>query len=127
MAARGIKQRVPILRRATKGKARRRNPVPASSVEEQVEQGARLYKRFTGHEVEFAEYIDQPEQPNALVVIGEIDFVGYTTIRDGVVEKYIHRFKAKARPLFTVTPDGSSIVLLGGAYDFTERGIVDQS
>ena len=51
----------------------------------------------------------------------------YTTVRDGKEEKYIHQFKAKDKPLLCVTPDGTQILLVGGAYDFTERGIVDRS
>ena len=88
---------------------------------------ARLYKNFTGHDVDVAEKIAKPKIPDVLVSIGEIDFIGYTTVRDGEIEKYIHRFSKKARPLFAVSPDGKALFLLGGAYNFTERGIVDKT
>lgn len=92
-----------------------------------VEQARKLYAAFSGHDAEIVGSINKPVIPDALIVVGEIDFVGYTTTRDGQMEKYIHKFKAKARPLFCVSPDGSNIVFLGGEYNFTERGIVDKS
>jgi len=51
----------------------------------------------------------------------------YSTVRDGVLEKYIHKFHKRDCPLFVVAPDGKSLYLLGGVYNFTERGIVDRS
>lgn len=103
-------------------KRTKKNPVPPS----QLEKAKMLYERFSGHEGRVVASIDKFTLPDVMCLIGEVDFIGYTTIRDGVVEKYIHRFRAKSRPLFTVTPDGKQIVVLGGAYDFTERGIVDK-
>ncbi len=108
---------------------RKRNPVPPSSAsrQRQVDDAADLYKRFSGHTAEQIGEIDKPEFPDALICVGTIDFIGYTTTRDSVVEKYIHTFKAKSRPLFCVSPDGKQIVIVGGQYDFTERGIVDRT
>jgi len=57
--------------------------------------------------------------------IGECDGLLYTTVRDGVKESYIHKFKKKSRPLLVSSHDGKQLFLLGGRYDFTERGIVD--
>lgn len=104
---------------------RRRNPVPASSVARDIEAARAHYKRFTGMEPDVIEWITVPTM-HALAGIGEIDALEYTTIRDGVEEKYRHDFKARSRPLFGVSPDGKMIVVLGGAFVFTERGIVDK-
>lgn len=97
-----------------------------------LRQGAKLYQEFTGHTDEFeVREVDVkgfPEGLTELVVIGECTGILYDTIRDGELEKYIHQFKAKkSRPLFCITPDGNQIVLLGGAYKFTDRGIVDDA
>lgn len=92
-----------------------------------VQKAADLYERFSGHEAEAVGKIKVPPLPKVGVSIGEIDGVLYTTVRDGVVEKYIHKFKASDKPLFVVSPDGKQLFLIGGRYRFTERGIVDMS
>jgi hypothetical protein len=105
------------------------NPVPPSSRAHEIEKHARtaenLYTAFTGHDALERIAIDKPVMPDVLSVIGDIDGVLYTTVRDGVTESYIHKFKKSSRPLFCVAPDGKSIYMIGGSYNFTERGIVD--
>ena len=111
-----------------------RNPVPPSSragryrsVRNQIEQAADLYERFSGHDAEEIGKVKIPDLPKVGVAIGTVDGVLYSTVRDGVAEKYIHKFHKKDQPLFVVSPDGKSLFLLGGCYNFTERGIVDRS
>lgn len=88
---------------------------------------ADLYERFTGHKAEGVGTIPLPRMPRVGVLIGDIDGVLYTTVRDGKTEKYIHQFHRDDKPAFVVSPDGKQLFLIGGAYDFTERGIVDRS
>lgn len=103
---------------------RMQNPVPLSK-RAQVEKAANLFEQFTGHDAEHTETIEKPKMPDAVLVVGEIDGIMYSTVRDGVHEKYVHQFKKSSRPLFAVSPDGKQLFMLGGAYTFTERGIVD--
>lgn len=91
-----------------------------------LRRAAALYEAFTGHNARVVAEIDKPVYPDAVLVVGKCDGVLYTTVRDGKLERYIHEFKARSRPLFCVSPDGNSLILLGGAYHFTERGIVDK-
>lgn len=98
--------------------------VPPSKLA-QARKAANIYGDFTGHEPEVVEVVQKPAFPDAVAVIGECDGILYTTVRDGITESYIHKFKKKSRPLFCVSPDGKQLILLGGSYDFTERGIVD--
>lgn len=105
-------------------RARTRGPLSKSA---QVRKAANLYERFSGHEAEEAGRVRVPPIPKVGVAIGTMDFVGYTTVRDGVTEKYIHKFAASDKPLFVVSPDGKALYLIGGRYTFTERGIVDKS
>ena len=98
---------------------RRKNPDDYGKV-------ADLYERFTGHEAEPLAKVSAPKIPKVAAVIGTLDFVGYTTVRDGEREKYIHKFRQADKPLLCASPDGK-VFLLGGNYDFTERGIVDHS
>jgi hypothetical protein len=94
---------------------------------DQIAQAKRLYEKFTGHTADECGSVKVPKVPPVGVCIGDIDGVLYTTVRDGKVEKYIHKFRAKDKPLFVVSPDGTQLWLIGGAYDFTERGIIDKS
>lgn len=111
---------------------RLQNPVPPSSrayekrnVSGEAEKARLLYERFTGHDGVDEVVIDKPLMPDVMCVIGEIDGIMYTTMRDGKTEKYLHKFKKSARPLFCVAPDGLSLHLIGGSYQFGERGIED--
>lgn len=103
---------------------RKQNPVPLSK-QTALRKGAQLYEDFTGHDAEELGYFDTGKMPEMAVVIGDVEGIIYNTVRDGVAERYIHKFKAKSRPMFAVTVDGKQLLLLGGDYDFTERGIVD--
>lgn len=107
-------------------RARQRRSTIASKAA-QVRRAANLYERFSGHEAEEAGRVKVPRLPPVGVAIGVVDFIGYTTVRDDVTEKYIHKFKPADKPLFVVSPDGKQIYLVGGGYDFTERGIVDHT
>lgn len=114
--------------------ARNRNPVPKSSRAgrrlpggDEVAQAADLYSRFSGHEPESIGKVPAPRRLKTAIAIGDCDGILYTTVRDNRTEKYIHKFRKADRPLLTVAPDGSQIVLVGGNYTFTERGIVDHS
>lgn len=111
--------RVPPSSRARTRSALSKNPA--------VKRAASLFERFTGHEAEALGKIKVKPLPRVAVFVGDLDFVGYTTIRDGVKEKYIHKFTAKDRPALCVSPDGKQILIVGGNYTFTERGIVDMS
>ena len=107
------------------------NPVPASSrvtarQQIQIEAAAQLYADFSGHEPEIIGTLDKPTVPDVLIGIGDIDGIMYSTIRDGKLERYVHEFKKTSRPLFAVSHDGKQLYMLGGAYTFTERGIVDK-
>ena len=100
---------------------RRRN------VSNEIEAASDLRERFTGHESKPPRAINVPPLPGAVAVIGKCDGILYTTVRDGRTERYIHEFALKDRPMLCVAPDGRQILLVGGRYVFTERGIVDLS
>lgn len=116
---------VPIKQiRGMLGKGKRRGN-PVGPTQREVDSAASLFKDFTG---------DYPERmknialrvPKTGLVVGELDGVLYTTVRDGKREAYIHEFKKGSRPLLASSHDGSSLHILGGEYEFTERGIEDR-
>lgn len=92
-----------------------------------AQRAALLAERFTGHDAEILADIEVDPLPDAVAVIGECDAVCYTTVRDGRRESYIHEFRSRDKPLLAVSPDGRRLLLIGGRYLFTERGIVDRS
>lgn len=87
-------------------------------------QSADLYESFTGHKAEeLIKY--NVKWPTHGLKVGKVDGILYTTVRDGVQEHYIHKFKKSARPDFGVSHDGKMLLPIGGKFTFTERGIVD--
>jgi hypothetical protein len=104
---------------------RKKNPVPPSR-RLQVDAGMKLFSDFTGHDGKLFS-VSKPNMPDVVLVVGYLDAVMYETIRDGETEKYIHKFKKQSRPLLCSSSDGKQLIVLGGGYDFTERGIVDKT
>lgn len=64
--------------------------------------------------------------PQAVMVIGYVDEVLYTTTHGRKVVSYRHPFQDGSRPLMCASSDGRQLLLLGGRYKFTDRGIVDR-
>jgi len=91
-----------------------------------VDNAANLFKDFSGDYPEKMQSVKLPV-PKTGLVIGELDGVLYTTVRDGKTEHYQHDFKKSSRPHLISSHDGESLHILGGDYEFTERGIVDKS
>jgi len=84
-----------------------------------------LYRRFTGNKPVKARKVKVPHR-DAMLEVGTIDGVLYTTNRDGKVEQYIHHFRRKSRPSLLVSHDGKELRSHGGRFTFTERGFVDE-
>lgn len=103
---------------------RGKNPVPPSS-KAKLKMASSLYEDFTGHDAD--EVIEVKVRDfNVGMPVGECDGVLYTTVRDGVTEKYIHKFKKNSRPTLVTSFDGRQLALIGGNFRFTDRGIEDR-
>lgn len=102
----------------------RRNPAPRLD-QNAVEKAARRFSRFTGHRADKLEMLPFPGKPRAGLAVGPVLMVGYSAMRDGKRENYLHKFATHARPMLVASDDGKSLHLIGGRYTFTERGIVD--
>lgn len=85
-----------------------------------------LYENFTGHDGDEIARVTKPVIPDTMAVIGEVDGIMYSTVREGELEKYVHKFSKNSRPLMCISPDGKQIYMIGGSYDFTDRGIIDR-
>lgn len=91
-----------------------------------LDRARKLYHDFSGHVPDKLIRVDMPAIPREGVAIGPVTAIIYLTKRDGKDEQYMHRFAKHARPLLAVTHDGRQLLMLGGAYNFTARGIVDK-
>lgn len=92
--------------------------------EKEIDEALELFENFTGEGAEEIETFNF-DLPGIGVEIGTLDGLMYTATRDGVEEKYIHEFKNKSRPLLAVSYDGKQLIVIGGSYQFTEKGIED--
>lgn len=92
--------------------------------ESEIEAAEKLFQDFTGHDVEEHATVRVPRMTTGLAV-GDVTGILYETVRDGKRENYIHEFKRNSRPLLVASHDGNQLALLGGAYQFTDRGIED--
>jgi len=101
----------------------RRNP--AGRTRREVAQAARALENFTGDP---AEYLEAYELPNAAAgwELGPVAELSYIGVRDGEQYEFVHRFKQKSRPLLIASADGTELIILGGGYSVTERGIEDR-
>lgn len=92
---------------------------------EKVNNSARLYKEFSGHDAEVVDVVDVPDY-DTYMIVGELVGVAYEAVRDGVSEKYFHEFRKSSRPLLAASHDGKEIRIIGGKYEFNDHGIVDK-
>lgn len=64
--------------------------------------------------------------PKIVACMGYVESLDYRTTHKGKAQPYRHRFAPGSRPLLCVSSDGRQLMLLGGLYKWTERGIVDR-
>ncbi len=117
---RGIKS-LELIKKASA--QRGNNPVPLSK-RAKIERAARLYEQFTGHDAKNVIKTDHVFADTFLKV-GLCEGLLYSTTRDNVHERYIHKFKKAAQPDFVVSHDGKQLCLIGGNFTFTDAGITD--
>lgn len=101
----------------------KKNPAPRESAA--VDAAAARLERFSGHAAKTVTRVREPHVAAALVV-GKLDGVLYSTVRDGRAEKYIHKFRSNSRPLLCASSDGRQLRIVGGRFEFTEAGIEDR-
>jgi len=85
------------------------------------------FRQFSGMEPAGIVTLPRPSVTGAVWYLGTMTAVEYETVRDGKTERYRHEFKKKARPALGVTIDALQLVVLGGGYRVTDRGITDDT
>lgn len=99
----------------------RENPAPRA----EIQKAAKLFEDFTGRAPDGVQKINLPEMPKAGLVFGQLIRVGYRSARDGLLYEHTFR-KLKSRPLLIASSDGKTVLIVGGRYAFTDRGIEDR-
>lgn len=91
-----------------------------------MSEAAERLSEFVGREIgEFVEVqIDTGYEVG--YVLGQMPELHYIAERDGKVYHFHHKFKAASRPLLVVSFDGKQLMIAGGRYDVTDRGITDR-
>lgn len=106
--------------------ARKKNPVKphGSAKQARVVKAIQLFQRFRVQEPKFVDEINL-EFHDVLMNVGVVNAIEYDTVRNGKKEFYRHEFTGKSRPDLAASWDGKQIYIIGGAYNFTDEGIVD--
>lgn len=100
------------------------NPASRGEVAD-LRRAAKLGEDFSGHPYGKVVKVRRRSPKGARLAIGPVTGIMYLARRDGETDQYLHRFAKDSRPLLVATSDGKTLELLGGAFRFTERGIVD--
>lgn len=95
-----------------------------SNIDEQMHAAVTLYESFREKTPKRIRTVDF-DIPLAVAAIGYVDAIDYETTHGRKRVLYRHEFAKGSRPLMAVSADGAQLLLLGGRYVFTDRGIVD--
>jgi hypothetical protein len=64
--------------------------------------------------------------PKVVACMGYVEGIDYRTTHGKKTRLYHHDFAPGSRPLLCVSADGRQLMLIGGRYEWDERGIVDK-
>ena len=105
---------------------RRKNPVVARTTPREMKliKAVQLFQKFRLQDPKLIQEVSIKFHKE-MAVIGLCDGILYTTVRQGKKERYRHLFTGDSKPTLCASWDGKQLYLIGGHYNFTERGIVD--
>lgn len=89
-----------------------------------VRKAKALYRKFREAEPGRVRKVKY-DPPKSAMVMGYLEGVLYSTTHGGRSQNYKHVFAKGSRPLLCAGPGKNQLILVGGRYHVTERGIVD--
>lgn len=96
------------------------------AIKKKQEQAAKYFEEFTGHLAESVDIVDLPSYTVGYK-LGTMLGVMYEATRDGETQHYLHEFKPEARPYLVASHDNQQLIIAGGDYRITDRGIEDNA
>lgn len=88
----------------------------------EVEKAARLYANFHERPARRIRIVPM-RAPRVAMQIGRLDAVLYSSDHG---TRYKHSFQGRSRPYLVASSDGRTLAIVGGRFQMTARGIVDQ-
>ena len=95
------------------------------SARQQLAQAVTLYESFREKRPRKLAHV-KFKLPKVVANMGYVEYIGYRTLHGKKTTLYEHPFAIGSRPILAVSSDGRQLMLLGGLYKFTDRGIVDR-
>lgn len=96
-----------------------------SNYADELDRADDLRASFTG--MTSARVLKVPSKPiKAGFAIGPLIGVAYRATRDGESKNYLHTFRKSSQPLLIADSDGKQLGIVGGQFQFTDRGIEDR-
>ena len=92
--------------------------------ERELRQAAKLFESFREKPAVSVTRRRLPA-PGVAIEIGPLNKIEYWTTHGNKRVLYAHAFKKNCAPTFMVSADGRQLLLVGGRFRFTWRGIVD--
>lgn len=84
-----------------------------------------MFERFHSFEPGEVSAYKYSQAPRLVACLGELEAVVYRSDKwDGKKRSYIHKFKAKDRPLLATDDKGENLYIIGGSYNIEEDGII---
>lgn len=83
-----------------------------------------LYKRFRERAPERAKVV-RIALPETAFVLGHVESINYVSTLGSRAVRFKHTFAPGSRPLLAAGSRRNQLILVGGRYRVTERGIVD--
>lgn len=99
--------------------------LPTAANPPDIDRAVKALENFSGGALRELE-VYNVELPRAAWRLGILAQVNYIAERDGTVYEFEHRFADESRPLLVASDDGSMLIIVGGRYSVTDRGITDQ-
>jgi len=90
-----------------------------------MREAAERLSEFIGREIGDFKEVSIGNNYDVGYVLGEIPEIHYIAERDGELFQFHHAFNESSRPLLVVSFDGEQLIIAGGRYSVTDRGIVD--
>lgn len=91
----------------------------------EIDAARNLQRAFREAEPRGFKRMTLPKVPRAVMNMGRLDFIGYTTTHNGKETLYTHVFERDSRPHIGAGPKRNQLYILGGRYRVSGRGVVD--